>query len=364
MGSSLSCARGVRVNRESFRAPGALTPCDRGRSVAVSGLAAHAVAYGVCAAGTRKRQRGKAPRVTAGAVVRLGRGLQEYALVADTSPAESLTQAMLAVVVGSGLAWPSSPSEAHAFGDGLVALAAEFRDLRIRYAGFAKSSYQGKCFTRAMLCGIAGLPSVSRGLLPGCFDNARVGDLDRWAPDRCQRIAPVAGMGAGAAQAVFGVPALTLSMWACLLGTLPPSTRQALTRAPDSALIGTIWHLELESAGCPLDAGSPTTPSLTEVAIHSADQAGWVSGVLKGCPRHCPAGLRITLRSCTADVYDEGDSDGDVGDDQDRSDNDDQDRSDDDGDGGGHSHQTALRRARPPTSSRPFLPALRDDPDR
>ena len=243
----------------------------------MSGLAVHAVAYGVFAAGTRKRQRGKAPRVpagAAGALVRLGRGQQEYALVADTSPAESLTEAMLAVAAGSGLAWPSSPSEAHAFGDGLVALAGEFRDLRIRHAGFAKSPYQGKCFTRAMLCGIAGLPSVSRGLLPGCFDDARMEDLDRWTPDRCQHLAPVASMGAGAAQAAFGVPALTLSMWACLLGTLPPSTCQALTKAPDSALLDAIWHFELTSTGCPLDAGSLTMPSLTEVANYSANQAG------------------------------------------------------------------------------------------
>ena len=207
-------------------------------------------------------------------MVRLGRGQQEYALVADTSPAESLTAAMLAVAAGSGLAWPSSPSEAHAFGDGLVALAGEFRDLRIRHAGFAKSPYQGKCFTRAMLCGIAGLPSVSRGLLPGCFDDARMEDLDRWTPGRCQHLAPVASMGAGAAQAAFGVPALTLSMWACLLGTLPPSTCQALTKAPDSALLDAIWHFELTSTGCPLDAGSLTMPSLTEVANYSANQAG------------------------------------------------------------------------------------------
>ena len=187
--------------------------------------------------------------------------------MADTSRAAALTDAMLAAAAGSRLVWPGSPAEARAFGDGLVTLAKEFRALRVGQAGFATSEFQGKCFTRAMMCGIAGLPSISRGLLPGCLDDLTVGDLARWTPDRSQHLATVAGMGADAAQTAFGVPALTLSMWACLLGMLPPVARRTLTEAPDATLLAAIWQLEST------EAGSFATPGLTAVANYVATQA-------------------------------------------------------------------------------------------
>ena len=240
---------------------------DAQTGLAVNGLALGLLQYpSACVKRTRFEnrapakagdQRAQADDQREGTRLLLGPQSTEHILVPEGSQgykdAVTIAEYILSHAQECKLVWPDKCSDVPRLADRLLDYARTVRRLQAGHHGFdggndPKHAYKAKSFTRAALL-------ILRQVDATMFHKMKFADLQKWTPDQAKHCDSLSSLTVAEVESKLGVPALTASLWTCLVHAAEEAAAQLIMKTPPKDLLSTL-DTQLEEYEAELERGS------------------------------------------------------------------------------------------------------------